>query len=164
MDVNSNDVGLLSEWAWPRGDWEIITGAEVDRRMRRVSDGTAPGPVSHASPPGVLSGMSELDAVRLARAAGLPVLLDRQAARQRLVHAGWDAKLVQRILDAIDSAHTLERLEAAVIDLFDDVTFERGRPSNWPSSWSSVNEVVGLLCPFADQLDDAAHVKTGGGR
>lgn len=156
LPANSNDVGLLSEWAWPRGEWEIITGDEVEERMRRVSDGTASGPVSHACPPGVLSGMSELDAVRLARANGLPVLLDRQAARQRLIHAGWDADLVQRILDAVDSAHTVNQLEASVTDELDDIASERERPTGWLTSPRTINEVVRLLCPFAAELDGGA--------
>lgn len=66
-----NDLGLLHEWQWPGGDWEIITADEVSRRMQQVSTGEAPGPVSHACPPGVLSGMSDEEAIALARAAGL---------------------------------------------------------------------------------------------
>ncbi|MCI2423091.1 hypothetical protein MOQ72_37305 [Saccharopolyspora sp. K220] len=158
LPANSNDVGVLSEWAWPLGEWEIITGDEVDERMQRVSDGTASGPVSHACPPGVLSGMSEFDAVRLARANGLPVLLDRQAAGQRLIHAGWDVDLVQRILDAVDSAHTRELLEAAVIDVLDQVANEHERESgraSYVNGWPNIASVTRLLCPFAAELDGA---------
>lgn len=67
----AEELGLLHEWRWPGGDWEIVTGGEVGRLMKQVGAGTVPGPVDHACPPGVLSGLSPARARVLARAAGL---------------------------------------------------------------------------------------------
>lgn len=71
MEDMTDELGVLHEWQSPGCEWEIVTGEEVSRRMKTVSAGTHPGPVSHACPPGLLSGMSEQHAFALAREAGL---------------------------------------------------------------------------------------------
>lgn len=155
LPSTSNDVGLLSEWQLPDGSWEIVTADEVEHRMERISNGIDRGPASHASPPGTVSGMTEVDAVRQARAKGLGVLLDRQLARQRLHSAGWSPALAQRVLDSIDSARTLDELEARVNDVLAEFENERTAREDAGSSLTSPQAntaVVQLLCPHAAEL------------